>query len=66
MIEEHVLEQLGEFGVGINALAIVELGEQLDPGENYFRFAVRLNSLNASASARAPSGPKRAPARPGL
>ena len=30
MIEEHVLEQLGEFGVGIDALAIVELREQLD------------------------------------
>src|SRR5262245_32128988 len=30
MIEEHVLEQLGEFGVGLDALAIVELREQLD------------------------------------
>ena len=30
VIEEHVLEQLGELGVGIDALAIVELGEQLD------------------------------------
>ena len=30
VIEEHVLEQLGELGIGIDALAIVELGEQLD------------------------------------
>ena len=30
MKEEHVLEQLGEVGVGVNALAIVELSEQLD------------------------------------
>ena len=30
VIEEHVLEQFGELGVGINALAIVKLGEQLD------------------------------------
>ena len=28
--EEHVLEQVGEFGVGIDAPAIVELREQLD------------------------------------
>jgi hypothetical protein len=28
--QSHVLEQFGEFGVGINALAIVELREQLD------------------------------------
>ena len=30
VIEEHVLEQFGEFGVGIDALAIVQLREQLD------------------------------------
>src|SRR5437868_1023931 len=30
VIEEHVLEQFGELGVGINAPAIVELSEQLD------------------------------------
>ncbi len=30
VIEEDVLEQFGEFGVAIDALAIVELGEQLD------------------------------------
>ena len=30
VVEEHVLEQLGEIGVGIDALAIVELAEQLD------------------------------------
>ena len=30
VIEEHVLEQFGEFGVGFDALAIVELSEQLD------------------------------------
>ena len=28
--EEHVLEQLGELGVGLDALAVVRLGEQLD------------------------------------
>src|SRR5438309_71560 len=30
VMEEHVLEQLGEVGVWIDALAIVELTEQLD------------------------------------
>ena len=30
VVEEHVLEQLGELGVGLDALAVVELGEQLD------------------------------------
>ena len=30
MVEEHVLEQFGELGIGINALAIVKLSEQLD------------------------------------
>jgi hypothetical protein len=30
VIEEDVLEQLGELGVGLDTLAIVELGEQLD------------------------------------
>src|SRR6516165_2089982 len=30
VIEEYVLEQLRELSVGFNALAIVELGEQLD------------------------------------
>src|SRR5436305_5171440 len=28
--KEHVLEQLGELGIGVDALTIVELGEQLD------------------------------------
>ena len=28
--KEHVLEQFGELGIGVDALAIVELGEQLD------------------------------------
>ena len=30
VIKEHILEELGELGVGIDALAIVELSEQLD------------------------------------
>jgi hypothetical protein len=30
VIEEYVLEQLGELSVGFNALTIVERGEQLD------------------------------------
>ena len=30
VIEEHVLEQLRELGVGIDALAVMELGEQFD------------------------------------
>jgi len=28
--QEHAPEQLGELGIGVDALAIVELGEQLD------------------------------------
>ena len=30
VVEKHVLEQLGELGVGLDALPVVELGEQLD------------------------------------